>query len=180
MEDTEKNLENKFEKKFQKLVWFRISFLTTAQFLIRENKNVSVLQPTFYNSSRFELRYSKRVRFWLNFFTNRQFLSRKIYIASDSEVKSFFKKTKYAGNLSFKKKCFFLSFHTVSTSELTIFCSLESFDSAKECNCEKRTNYKSKFQKTIIIWISFFWNPSGFDSRYFKGVTFWTKVFANR
>ena len=57
---------------------------------------------------------------------------------------------------SVPKKVFFWSFHTVTTSKLTIFCSLESFDSAKECKVEKRTNYKSKVQKTIRFLITFF------------------------
>ena len=38
---------------------------------------------------------------------------------------------------------------------MTVFCSLESFDSAEEFNGEKKTNYKSKVQKTVRFWISF-------------------------
>ena len=59
MEECEKNLDNKFEKKIQKLVWFRISF--------------------FYKGSNFETRNWKRVRLpanfvqlakiWIDFFT---------------------------------------------------------------------------------------------------------------
>ena len=154
MEETEKNLGNKIEWKFQKLVCFPISSLTRAPILKRETENVSVFQPTFYNSSNFENRFLKRVRFWLNFFTTRQFLNRKNFMASKSELKSFFRKTKYAGKPSIKKK-FFLSFHTVTTSTLTIFRSLESLDFAEECNGEKKTNYNSKVQETIRFWISF-------------------------
>ena len=84
MEKCEKNLDNKFEKKFQKLVWFRISFFTKAPILKRETENVCVFQPIFYNSSNFDSRFLQRIRLWNNLSTTPQFLKRKNYKAPDS------------------------------------------------------------------------------------------------
>ena len=60
---------------------------------------------------------------------------------------------------------------------MTIFCSLETFDSVKECNGEKKTNYKSKVQKAIRLWISFFEIRQVLNKDILKVSVFETKVF---
>ena len=63
---------------------------------------------------------------------------------------------------------------------MTIFCSLETSDSAKECNGEKKTNYKSKVQKTLRFWISIFRIPQVLNQDRLKLSFFAPKFFCKK
>ena len=60
---------------------------------------------------------------------------------------------------------------------MTIFCSLETCESAKEFNGEKRIKLQIKSSQNNQILNQLFKNPSGFESRHFKVVIFCTNIF---
>ena len=60
---------------------------------------------------------------------------------------------------------------------MTFFCSLETFESAKECNGEKKNKLEIKISDSNQTLNQLFWNPSGFESRYLKVSVFEPKVF---
>ena len=111
MEECEKNLDNKFEKKIQKLVWFRISFFTKAPILKRETENVCVFQPIFYNSSNFESIFLQRVRFWLSFFTDRHYFESKNIKRIRLRSEIVFQKNKVRWKTQFQKNSFLIFSH---------------------------------------------------------------------